>query len=59
MIPLTCAGVHPAPANAMVMRWYGDVVVGNTLAAAHDAVADDWPHVRTIERIALEGEPIT
>ncbi|MFC9294750.1 TauD/TfdA dioxygenase family protein [Streptomyces sp. NPDC057011] len=36
----------------------GDVAIWDNLASQHYAVSDYWPHVRKMERITLEGEPI-
>jgi taurine dioxygenase len=41
------------------LRWEeGDVTIWDNLASQHYAVSDYWPHVRKMERILLEGEPI-
>lgn len=41
------------------LQWgEGDVAVWDNLAAQHYAVSDYHPHVRRMERILLEGEPI-
>jgi taurine dioxygenase len=41
-------------------RWAeGDVAIWDNLATQHYAVSDYWPHVRRMERITLEGEPVT
>lgn len=36
----------------------GDVALWDNLATQHYAVSDYWPHVRKVERITLEGEPL-
>jgi taurine dioxygenase len=42
----------------VVMWQYGDVAVWDKLVTEHCAVSDFWLHVRTMERITLEGVPI-
>ncbi|MEU0150277.1 TauD/TfdA family dioxygenase [Streptomyces sp. NPDC006288] len=40
-------------------RWEkGDIAIWDNLATQHYAVSDYAPHVRTTERITLEGVPI-
>ena len=40
------------------MWQYGDVAVWDKLATQHDAVSEDWPQVRKMERMTLEGVPV-